>query len=94
MHTGFQRHKFLKSNNWEIVLEDSNPKPLVENNAPDYQFWQKGDDELWTIMQNLMKKNDDLQESYNTRKRSFQNEVEQDQIRSELTKKRRREVYL
>ena len=90
----FQRHKFLKSNNWEIVLEDSNPKPLVENNAPDYQFWQKGDDELWTIMQNLMKKNDDLQESYNTRKRSFQNEVEQDQIRSELTKKRRREVLL
>ena len=77
-----------------MVLEDSNPKPLVGNDEPDYQFWQKGDDELWTIMENLMKKNDHLQESYNTRKRLFQNEVEQDQIQSEQTKKRRREVLL
>ena len=90
----FQRHKLLKSSKWEMVLEDSNPKPLVGNDEPDYQFWQKDDDELWNIMENLIKKNDHLQESYNTRKRSFQNEVEQDQIRSELTKKRRREVLL
>ena len=77
-----------------MVLEDSNPKPLVGNDEPDYQFWQKDDDELWNIMENLIKKNDHLQESYNTRKRLFQNEVEQDQIQSEQTKKRRREVLL
>ena len=52
----FQRHKLLKSSKWEMVLEDSNPKPLVGNDEPDYQFWQKDDDELWNIMENLIKK--------------------------------------